>query len=85
MCVFLSRVVKAVVSFNIDIFVVSPVTRRQTSHVTAHPGSAQLGHSSRRSAAGQSTSRRQQVAHAMRHPVNPIQPQVSLISHCQNN
>ena len=63
----------------IGVYVVSPVTRRQTSNVTTSAGVAQSAHGSRRSAAGQSASRRQQVPQAVRLPVNFIQPQVSLV------
>jgi len=57
-------------------FVVSPGDRRQTLNV---PVTSHLAHSSRRSAGGQAVSRRQQVSHTVRQPVNPIQPQVGLL------
>jgi len=89
-CVCFLRLIKAVTSFSVGMVVFSPVTRRQTSNVTANPGTAQSGHSSRRSAGAQSTSRRQQMAHAVRQPVNSIQPQVfsytmqcCLLHHCE--
>ena len=68
--------------------VVSPVTRRQTSNVTSNPGTVQSTHGSRRSAAGHSTSRRQQASHAVRQPANSVPSHVSLscmVAVCYSN
>jgi len=61
------------------IYVVSPGNRRQTSNVSANPGITHSAHGSRRSAAGQTISCRQQVSHSMRQPVTSSQPQVALM------